>query len=264
MNEKNPAKEKTLKQVFEFPVAHRGLHDRKKGVIENSRTAFARAIKKGFGIECDLQLSGDGVAMVFHDAELDRLTRQTGAVSRLSAGQLSRIRLTASKYADTPQTFPQLLEQVDAQVPLIVELKPQKDGRNAELARSAVAAARDYAGPLVFKSFDPGILVALRAADFAGPIGIIVTRISPDDEFARDLSFLHRFILHNLLHYPKSRFDFISCGHEALNLPAVRLFRKLGFPVMTWTVKSFEIERKTRGHADQIVFENYLPYRFAR
>ena len=32
------------------PVAHRGLHDRAVGVIENSPAAFARAIAAGYGI----------------------------------------------------------------------------------------------------------------------------------------------------------------------------------------------------------------------
>jgi len=75
------------------------------------------------------------------------------------------------------------------------------------------------------------------------------------------ISTLERFAIHNLLHYPTTRFDFISCDQRTLDLPAVRLFRKFGFKTMTWTVSSFEIEQKTRTHADQLVFENYLPYR---
>ncbi len=58
--------------------AHRGLHG--PGVPENSPSAFAAAIARGLGIECDVQRSGDGKAMVFHDWELDRLT---GSVARL-------------------------------------------------------------------------------------------------------------------------------------------------------------------------------------
>ena len=67
------------------PIAHRGLHDRAVGVIENSPAAFAAAIAAGYGIELDLQLSRDGVAMVFHDDSLDRLTGETGPVLRCVA-----------------------------------------------------------------------------------------------------------------------------------------------------------------------------------
>ncbi len=249
-----------LERIFANPIAHRGLHDRSKGVIENSRTAFARALKAGYAIECDLQLSGDSEAMVFHDYELGRLTRQVGLFSKLSAGQLTRIRLTASRKGDTPLRFVELLKLVDEKVPLVVELKHQRDGRNSELARVAVSALKDYAGPLVFKSFNPKLLGHVRAAGFTGPLGIIVDLVPAEEKHYASLTALQRFSLRHLLHYPKSKFDFISAHHKALRQPAIRLFRKLGFPVMTWTISSYEIERTTRGFADQIVFENYLPF----
>ncbi len=253
-----------MDEILKYPIAHRGLHDRDKGVIENSKTAFANAIKAGFGIECDLQLSGDGIPMVFHDAQLDRLTRQIGKVSSLSAGQIGHIKLTSSKRGDTPQTFSEFLTQVDGAVPVVVELKKQNDGHNQQLASAAVEVAKNYTGPIVFKSFYPGILSSVRAAGFTGPIGIIVTKITPDNDHFKELSIVERIIVHNLLHYPQSRFDFISANYKALHLPAIRFLRKLGFPVMTWTISSFEIAQKTRGHADQLVFENYLPYRASR
>ena len=249
-----------LDRIFKNPIAHRGLHDRAKGVIENSRTAFARAVKAGYAIECDLQLSGDGEPMVFHDYELSRLTRQSGLFSQLSAGQLTRIRLTASKNGDTPLRFTDLVKLVDKKVPLVVELKHQMDGRNSELAKAAIATIRDYDGPLVFKSFNPRLLGLVRTAGFTGPLGIIVDLVPADQKHYASLSAQQRFVLRHLLHYPKSKFDFISADHKALKQPAIRLFRKLGFPVMTWTIGSYEIERTTRGFADQIVFENYLPY----
>ena len=56
------------------PIAHRGLHDRTKGLIENTCGAARAAIARGYAIECDVQLTADGKAIVFHDFELDRLT----------------------------------------------------------------------------------------------------------------------------------------------------------------------------------------------
>ena len=49
------------KGIFNCPIAHRGLHDRTAGVIENSRSAFEAAIEAGYAIECDIQLTRDGV-----------------------------------------------------------------------------------------------------------------------------------------------------------------------------------------------------------
>jgi glycerophosphoryl diester phosphodiesterase len=68
------------------PIAHRGLHDKQRGCEENSLAAFATAATQGFAIECDLQLSADGEAMVFHDETLDRLTDQTGPGDRTHVG----------------------------------------------------------------------------------------------------------------------------------------------------------------------------------
>ena len=85
--------------------AHRGLHG--SGVPENSPGAFAAAIARGFGIECDIQRSGDGQAMVFHDWDLDRLTGETGPVARHSAEALGAIGLTGSE--DTIPTLRQVL-----------------------------------------------------------------------------------------------------------------------------------------------------------
>jgi glycerophosphoryl diester phosphodiesterase len=56
----------------EVIYAHRGLHG--PGVPENSLAAADAAIARGFGIECDVQRSRDGQAIVFHDWTLDRLT----------------------------------------------------------------------------------------------------------------------------------------------------------------------------------------------
>ena len=52
------------------PIAHRGLHDAKAGHIENTMAAFRAAVAGGYAIECDLQMSADGEAIVFHDSTL--------------------------------------------------------------------------------------------------------------------------------------------------------------------------------------------------
>ena len=60
------------------PIAHRGLHDAARGIIENTAAAVRAAIESGYGIEVDLQISGDGEAMVHHDDVLGRLTDGAG------------------------------------------------------------------------------------------------------------------------------------------------------------------------------------------
>src|SRR6201990_1557512 len=74
------------------PVAHRGLHDRARGVIENMPGAALAAIEGNFAIECDVQLSADGEAMVHHDDALGRLTEGSGALLGLTSDALKQVR----------------------------------------------------------------------------------------------------------------------------------------------------------------------------
>src|SRR5215467_7892294 len=79
------------------PLAHRGLHDEQNGIVENTVSAFAAAIAARYGIECDLQISGDGEAMVSHDETLDRLTEGTGRLDAMTAAELRRVPFRATQ-----------------------------------------------------------------------------------------------------------------------------------------------------------------------
>ncbi|WP_299347726.1 glycerophosphodiester phosphodiesterase family protein [uncultured Maritalea sp.] len=234
--------------AFAQPIAHRGLHNHKKGIIENSADAFAAAINAGLAIECDLQLTGDDQPVVFHDYTLDRLTAQSGRLRSISADQFSRIPLKGSQ--NKPQSFADLLQQVDGQVPLIVELKSQHDD-NSQLAKHTVEVAQNYEGPLVFKSFDPKLLVDLRRHACPWPIGVVLEREKP-----KNAPWIVGFLLRHLLHWPWTRFSFVSCNVDDLDLPMVRLCRTLGYKVMTWTVKNEAQHANAAIYADQVVFED--------
>jgi len=71
-------KSRLEQQFLTRPIAHRGLHDAARGIIENSPAAVTAAVQAGYGIEIDVQISADGVPMVFHDYKLERLTGQGG------------------------------------------------------------------------------------------------------------------------------------------------------------------------------------------
>src|SRR5215468_1686267 len=78
------------------PVAHRGLHDAARGIVENMPAAARAAIAGTFAIECDIQLSADGEAMVYHDDELDRLTEGSGPLRAKSATELKAVTFKAT------------------------------------------------------------------------------------------------------------------------------------------------------------------------
>ena len=243
---------------MERPIAHRGLHDAANGIIENSASAFQCAIEVGYPIECDLQLTADEVPVVFHDKTLDRVTQQQGTLAQISAGQATRIELTGSANGDRIPSFSQLLEQVDGRVAIVVELKPQSSGQSRKLAETTVQAVKDYHGPLTFISFAPEILVHVRDFGFKGPTGIIVHRFVNEEALQR-LSWWQRFSRRHLLHYLLTRFDFVDCKHDALDLLAVRFFRAIGFPLATWTVRSHKEAEQALKHCDQYTFEGFIP-----
>lgn len=244
---------------FDRPIAHRGLHDRSAGVIENSRTAFERAVERGLTIECDVQLSRDGVPIVFHDDALERLTGTTGFVRDKSVAELSALPLLGSAAGDRPQRFTEFLEQIGGRTLLQIELKKQQ-GKAATrtLAQKAAEALANYTGPVTVESFDPTLIALIRRYGFKGPVGII-TYGYDKPEWEKDLTPAQKGFLRHLLHWPWSRFSFISCHSEALNLPAVKFFRGLGLPVTAWTIRSAAEARQVAANADQIVFEGFDP-----
>ena len=240
------------------PIAHRGLHDRAAGRIENSLGAARAAVERGYAIECDVLLSADGEVVVFHDDTLDRLTAERGPVAARTMAELRAIRLTGSD--DTIPSLGDLLSVIGGRVGLVIELKSTFGAATeTALAERVAAVLADYAGPVVTKSFDPRLVVAARRAMPGLAHGIVAERARDPVDYG-GLGVATRFALTHLLHAPWSRPDFVSYSIADLPAPgpsiARALFRR---PVITWTVRTEADVAKAARHADQIVFEGFLP-----
>ena len=245
--------------MFPRPIAHRGLHDRANGIIENSSSAFEAAINGGFAIECDVQLTSDGVPMVFHDDGMQRLLGREGLVADTLAADLKSTPLLGSVAGDRPQDFTEFLTQITGRTLLQVELKRQRDASGTQhLARAVAEALKTYDGAVTIESFDPNLLTAIRQFGFTGLRGIITYDYADASEDA-GLSDEQRFALRHLLHWHDTQFDFISCDKTALELPAIKFWRALGKPVTAWTIRSSLEAEAARPHIDQIVFEGFDP-----
>ncbi len=239
------------------PIAHRGLHDAAAGLIENSLSAADAAIAAGFGIECDVLLSADGEAMVFHDFGLERLTGESGPVEARSAAALAGIALTGGR--DRISTLTQFLDRIAGRVPLVIEIKSGFDGALALTRRTAALVAQRPGQPIVLKSFDPVIVTALRTIAPSIPRGIVAQNAYDDDEYHR-LDAARKHALANLLHFDESQPDFLSWNIADLPSAAPFLCRKaLGLPLVTWTVRTPEDRARAASHADQMVFEGFRP-----
>src|SRR5882757_6723399 len=100
------------------PIAHRGLHDAPSGTIENTPSAFRAAIAGGYGIECDLQISADGEALVHHDDALGRLTDGIGRLDTMSADTLRRVAFKTT--ADRMLTLGELCDLAASRTLLLI------------------------------------------------------------------------------------------------------------------------------------------------
>ncbi|QIB36003.1 glycerophosphodiester phosphodiesterase family protein [Ancylobacter pratisalsi] len=238
------------------PVAHRALHDAARGIVENSPSAVDAAIARDYAIEVDIQLSSDGEAMVFHDDTLERLTTATGPAKALDAAALKAIDLRGT--SDRMMTLAELLARVAGRVPLIIEMKSQFDGDEAIAVRAAEVLA-GYEGPVALMSFDPDLVASARRLTPAIPRGFTMERRYDDPEW----DFLApgtKFAWGNLLHVPRTRPDFLAHYVKDLPSPAVSLARRsLNLPVLTWTVRTAEDRATAARHADQMIFEGFLP-----
>jgi glycerophosphoryl diester phosphodiesterase len=165
-----------------LPIAHRALHNRAMGRIENSPSAVTAAIEAGYAIEIDVQLSRDGVAMVFHDEELGRLTGETGLVSTRTAAELVQIPLTGGQ--DCIPTLAEILRLIAGRVPLLIEIKDQTGEMGPSDGRLEGAVAADlagYAGPVAVMSFNPHSVAHMAWLWPSIPRGITTSAYDPDD-----------------------------------------------------------------------------------
>lgn len=237
------------------PVAHRGLHDSGRGIIENTPSAIEAAIAAGYAIEVDVQRTGDGRAVVFHDDTLDRLTTARGAVAARSLDELRHVRLRGT--TDRIKDLEALLDQVAGRTALFVELKSLWDG-DTTLVRCLARAVAGYRGQLAAMSFDPVLVAALRRTVPTLPRGIVACRFDTAAE-RRRVTALRRLVLRHVLHAPMTRPHFIAYDVNGLPAPATRVFRLSGRPVLAWTIRSQADALHARRYADQIIFEGMRP-----
>lgn len=239
------------------PIAHRALHDRAAGRVENSPAAIRAALDHGYAIEIDLQLSSDGVAMVFHDEELDRLTDAQGPVAARTAAALQAIRLKDS--TDTIPTLADVLAMVSGRVPLLIEIKDQSlvmgptDGR---LEAATAAALASYRGDVAVMSFNPACIHHMARLAPAIPRGITTAAYDAEGWAPMPEEMCARF--RAIPDYDSTGSSFIS--HEAgdLHRPRVAELKAQGAAILCWTIRSPAEEDAARKVAQNVTFEGYL------
>jgi len=235
------------------PVAHRGLHDASAGVIENTPSAFRAAIAGNYAIECDLQITGDGEAMVYHDNALGRLTDGTGRLADLSANELKRIPFKAT--GDRMLTLGELCDLVGGRVTLFLELKSRFDG-DLRLAERAADVLTGYRGHVALMSFDPDPIARLKAVAPALTRGLVAQRRDHTNKSEQESQHGFRYARHAL----SAGLQFLAYRVKDLPSPLPYVARHLmRLPLLTWTVRTPEERKRAQAWADQMIFEGFRP-----
>jgi glycerophosphoryl diester phosphodiesterase len=238
------------------PVAHRGLHDISRGIVENMPAAAEAAIAGNFAIECDIQLTADGEAMVHHDDELGRLTEGSGALLTRTAAELKTI--SFKNTAERMMTLSELCDLVAGRVPLVIEVKSHFNG-DRKLVKRMAAVLSTYGGAAVGMSFDPDQVVALRELIPSRTRGIVAEHDYTQEDWP-EASAAQRHEMTHLRHVFRTRPDFVAYWVDELPSIAPWLARTvLRCPLLAWTVRTPEQCARAARYADQMIFEGFVP-----
>lgn len=154
-------------------IAHRGASGH---LPEMTRDAYLAAFdQRADGVECDIQLTADGVPVCLHDPTVDRTSDGTGHVNALTLEQVRALNIGTRERPQRVLTLAELLDLVkSAQLPaegyrpeIFVETKrldtcAERRGQLERALQEALVAAGLDAGDgarlVHLISFDPGSL----------------------------------------------------------------------------------------------------------
>lgn len=237
-------------------IAHRGLHDDK--TPENTIAAFNGAIEKGSPIELDVTLTKDKQVIVFHDKKLKRLFGVDAYVNDMTYEQLAELQFPGSN--ERIPLFSSVLTTVDGQVPLLIEIK--NEGEVGELERLTYEELKDYNGQYAIQSFNPYSVKWFRVnaptvlrGQLAG--SFIVSDYEVEYGGTTRLPWYKRFLLSNMLMNFESRPNFIAYEINNDGYKAFKRLKKLGVPVLGWTLDDKSTYQKVKNECDNFIVDTF-------
>lgn len=230
--------------------AHRGLHDIRRGIVENTLPAFEAACERGVGMELDIQFTKDFEVVVFHDDTLKRLTGDARRVDACTLRELQTLALGGVAEARVP-TLKEVLALVDGRAPLLIELKSGKN--NARLCRALMAHLRDYRGAYVVESFNPLIVMWFRRH---APGIVRGQLVCPMKEYIPQANRVSAFFMAGLLLNCLGRPDFVAYNANAARFFSPH-FQRFVFhtPMAAWTVRSEAMWDLVKRRGEMEIFE---------
>ena len=203
-------------------IAHRGVFNN-EDIPENSIMAFKKAIKLGYAVEFDVQLTIDNVLVVFHDENLCRMTGVNKNIQELTYKEIKKYKLL-----DTNQYIPTLEEVLDIvgdKVLMDIEIKDTK--RIKETCNMLMSMIEKY-NNYILKSFNPKIVRYLKNNYKDEKVGYLINSKYKEK--------ILNIILPSICMIKYSKADFLAINKKLLK---TKKFQKLSkkYPLLLWTIK---------------------------
>jgi len=231
------------------PIAHRGLHDKTRGIPENSMGAFRAAVEADLPIELDVQITRDGTLFIMHDFNTERVTGVDFETKNLERAMLGDFRLLETEYSIP--LFSEVLEMVDGRVPILVEIKSE-DFRTGLLEQKVHEMLSAYKGEIAVESFDPLSIRYMRKKNPDYIIGQLSYEFEGKDNIPKPVIWLLKNCRLNFLSHP----DFIAYDIKAMPKKFLRPLKKGGNKaIIGWTVRTDEDVRFAERECDNYIFE---------
>jgi glycerophosphoryl diester phosphodiesterase len=181
-------------------LAHRGARGRDPSQ-ENTFSAFDRALEVGCdGFEFDVRTTGDGCAVVTHNPKIGGKV-----VSHIPCAQLPRL-----------PRLEEVLQRYQQRSFLDIELKVRGLENHVLAALREHQPARDY----VVSSFQPEIVLELKARSAVAPVGIICEKA------------------HQLMNWRKLPVEYVIVHRSLLSARLIQLVHAAGRKIFVWTVNN--------------------------
>lgn len=233
-------------------VAHRGFHDNTTDAPENSLKSFERAIAAGYSIELDIQSTKDGVVVVFHDYNLERMCGVDALVAEKTYEEIKDLTLLGT--AEHIPTLQEALKLIDGQVPLVVEYKGEStDTGLCDLADPILSA---YEGEYCIQAFNPMILFWYRMNHKEVVRGQLAEDYLTKGSKSGALYWAMQNLFFNVLTQP----DFISYNFAYDDVLARKICMGLyGNVGAAWTIRSQEELESVQDEYEVYIFDGFTP-----
>lgn len=219
---------KNIEFLKENLIAHRGLHS--SNTIENTLSAFIKAMHKGYIIELDIHILKDNTIVVYHDYNLERLTGKNKTIENLTYPQLSQIKIK-NKYAIP--TLNQVMNIINGNVPLLIEVKDLNN--NSKFEEELVKILDNYKGKFAIQSMNPFVIDWFYKHRKNYVIGLIILN---------DLNY-------KILKKCTRKIDFISIYKKHLPFKSKKM-------IIGWTIRNTKELKKYKPISDNLIVENIL------